>query len=171
MKFMLLLLVITNLTGTDLNLYRRLLDKSLNDESAAKQLFNQLKRVDGKDEPVLLGFRAMSEFMLCKHLLNPISRISHFNKGKGLLEAAIKKDTLNPELLYFRLSTQSNIPSLLRYKMNIAADKARLINYLKAGSVQPVKDRELYQRIRSYLLINPFCSLEEKAMIRNLQYD
>lgn len=171
MRLMLLLLFSLRLYSADLSVYRHLLDQSLRSEAAAERLFEQLKDVKEDDQPVLLGFRAMSEFMLCKHILNPVSRIGHFNKGRGLLETAISKDSLNPELRYFRLSTQSNVPSFLRYKVNITEDKLQLISFLQTDTGRAGPDKQLYQRIKAYLLINPYCSTEEKAMIKNLKHD
>lgn len=167
MKLMLLLFITMNLSAADLSAYRKLMDQSLEDEGASDRFYEQFKDVKEEREPVLVGFRAMSEFLLCKHMLNPLSQLSHFKKGRKLLEGAIKREPANPELLFFRLSTQSNLPGFLGYKMNINNDKLLLLKYVKAGL--PVgADQPLYSRIKAYLLINQYCSLEEKAMIKNL---
>lgn len=167
MKLMLLLYISMHLFATDLSAYRRMLDQSLEDEDAADRFYTQFKGVKEDSEPVMVGFRAMSEFMRCKHLLNPLSRLSHFNKGRKLLEAAIKRERLDPELIFFRLSTQSNVPALLNYKMNINEDKLLLLKYVKAG-VSVGTDKVLFNRIKAYLLVNQYCSSEEKAMIKSL---
>lgn len=163
----LLLLLFIYIVHPDLAAYRKQLDHSLEDKAAAKQFYEQMKNIKDTDEPVLTGFRAMSEFMLCKHLISPISKLSHFNRGRDLLEAAIKRNQKDPELLFFRLSTQSNVPSILGYSSNINEDKRSLIGYLKTGS-HPGQDKVLYKRIKDYLLINQHCSAEEKAMIKTL---
>jgi len=165
MKMLLLLLLGINFLATDLTAYRKLLDQSLEDEDASDRFYAQFKSLKEDREPILVGFKAMSEFMLCKHRNNPITQLNHFNKGRKLLESAIKRDNANPELLFFRLSTQSNIPSLLRYSMNIKNDKLALINYLKSNNGA---DQLLYSRIKSYLLINQYTTAEEKALIRKL---
>lgn len=166
MKLMLLLLIAINLSLTDLPAYRKLLDQSLEDEDASDRFYEQFKSVKEDREPVMVGFRAMSEFMLCKHKLNPLSKLSHFKKGRKLLEGAIKREPVNPELLFFRLSTQSNIPGFLGYKMNINKDKLVLLKYVKGG-LSGADDKALYNRIKAYLLTNQYCSVEEKAMIKN----
>jgi len=165
MKMLLLLLLGVNFLTTDLTAYRKLLDQSLEDEDASDRFYAQFKFLKEDREPILVGFKAMSEFMLCKHRNNPITQLNHFNKGRKLLESAIKRDNANPELLFFRLSTQSNIPSLLRYSMNIKNDKLALINYLKSKNGT---DQLLYSRIKAYLLINQYTTAEEKALIRKL---
>lgn len=168
MMLMLLLFTFFNRVDPDISKYRSLLDKALHDKKTAGQLYQQLKTVNENDAPVLLGFRAMSEFMLCKHLLNPISKLSHFNRGRDLLELAIKKGNNLAELHYFRLATQSNTPSILGYHGNTNYDKILLINYLKSNADHPSTDKVLYKRIRDYLLINQYCSAQEKAMIKSL---
>lgn len=167
MKLMLLFFITISLVGTDLSAYRKMLDQSLEDEDAADRFYAQFKSVKEDREPVMVGFRAMSEFMLCKHLLNPFSKLNHFNRGRKLLETAVKRDKLDPELLFFRLSTQSNIPPMLRYNININDDKLLLLKYVKGG-LSAAADQALYNRIKAYLLINQYCSPEEKAMIKNL---
>jgi len=168
MKAVLLLFVWLNIGNPDLSAYRKLLDGSFVSEKVAGQFYEQLKNVGEDDTPVLLGFRAMSEFMMSKHLVNPFSRISHFNRGRRLLERAIEKDHTSAELLFFRLATQSNAPSLLRYSSNISIDKLSLIRYLKADATQPHADKELHKRIKHYLLINQYCTTEEKTLIKTL---
>lgn len=165
MRLLLFLMIFSG--HPDLAVYRKQLDSSLKNKAAAKQFYEQMRSIKDNDEPVLLGFRAMSEFILCKQLLNPMSKLSHFNRGRDLLEAAIKRDQKDPELLFFRLSTQSNVPSILRYSSNINEDKLSLIGYLKTG-IHPGTDLILYKRIKNYLLINQHCSAEEKAMIKTL---
>lgn len=152
----------------DLQVYRKLLDQSVANKETANVFYAKLKSVSDDADPALLGFKAMSEFMLCKHLFNPVSRISHFNKGKSLLEKAIQRNSSDPELLYFRLSTQSNIPAMLRYNSNIKADKQFLLAYLKKGAGSDLEDDPVYQRIKSYLLINQYCTVQEKELIKNL---
>jgi len=167
MRFFLLLLCLP-FFKEDLSAYRKLLDHSLKDEATADRFYETLKTVKEDAEPVMVGFKAMSEFMLCNHLINPLSKLSHFKKGRRLLEGAIKRDPQHPELLFFRLSTQSSIPAMLKYKMNITEDKLALIRYLKTAAGQSAEDKVLHNRIKAYLLINQYCSAEEKAMIKKI---
>lgn len=146
--------------------YRKMLERSVDNKKVANEFYEQFKPIKEDDVPVLIGFKAMSEFMLCKHLLNPLSRLSHFNKGRDLLEEAIKREPASPELLFFRFTTQSTIPSLLNYSDKLKEDKLILINYLKQG--EAVKDKDLFQRVKAYMLINKYCSAAEKALIKNL---
>jgi len=167
MKFF-VLLIFLNMTGPDLSVYRKLMDYSVTDRQAADRFYEKLKNVKDNDAAILIGFRAMSEFMQSKHLINPISRLKHFNRGRKLLENALQKDKNSPELMLFRLITQSNVPSILNYNSNILADKAGLIAYLKRAAIHTDGDTDLHKRIRNYLLTNQHCSAEEKSMIKAL---
>lgn len=83
---------------------------------------------------------------MAKHYLNPISKLKTFNNGKKILESAIEKDKLNPELKFLRLSIQENSPSFLGYHNNIKEDKLFLIKCLPT-----ITDDELKKIITSYL--------------------
>ncbi len=168
MKGALLLLLFFNFALPDLNTCRDMLDHAVDDKAQALKFYKRLKVVDDGEQPVMVGFRAMSEFLMCKHLLNPFSRLSHFNKGKALLERAVKEDEGNVELLFFRLCTQTNVPAVLNYNSNIEGDKQALISYLLKHNQKVQPDPVLYKRIKTYLLMNKYCSVAEKAKIKML---
>ena len=152
----------------DIKLLRNLLNESTKSEKAATQLFEQTKNFDTENRPLLIGFKAMSEFMLCNHVSNVFSKLNHFNTGKKLLEDAIKKEQKNPELIYFRFITQTNVPSLLGYSNNIKDDKEFLIKYVKDNFSNANKDVDLYNRIKKYLLQCKVCGEMEKESIKKL---
>jgi hypothetical protein len=152
----------------DIKLLRKLLTESPNNEKTAELFFEQTKNFNETNVPLLKGFKAMSEFMLCKHLSNVFSKLNHFNTGKKLLEDAIKKELKNVELIYFRFTIQTNVPPLLAYSAKIKDDKQFLINYLKDNFSNANKDVDLYKRIKVYLLQNQACTQAEKENIKNL---
>jgi hypothetical protein len=143
------------------------LDQAANNKVKAQQFNDRFKQVTEAGQPVLVGFKAISELILCKHVFSPISKLSHFRKGRGLLEKAIAASPKNPELSYFRYTTQSNVPALLNYSGNIYQDKGVLINYLKSSGSKAA-DPDLYNRIRSYMLGSKYCTAEELKLIKTL---
>jgi hypothetical protein len=154
-------------TGTwNLVSLRLQLDQAANSKAMAEKLNDQLRNVNEKSLPILIGFKAISEMVMCKHLINPISKVSHFKKGRHLLETAISASPRNPELSFFRFTTQSNVPALLNYKSDLNSDKAVLINYLKLGGTKA--DPDLFKRIKAYMLGSKFCSAQEIRLIRSL---
>ncbi len=52
----------------------------------------------------------------------PPKKLTHFNKGKEMLEAFIHKNPKSIDARYLRVLTQSNCPSFLGYKKNIKED-------------------------------------------------
>lgn len=166
MNMILLFFLTFNFVSPDIITYRGMMDKAVENKTAALKFYAELKNVNENDIPVMVGFRGMSEFLLCKHLTNPFSRMSHFNKGKELLETAISRSKDNPELLLFRLTTQNSVPSILKYNNHISEDKTALIGYLKRTPANG--DVLLYQRVKKYLLSSKKCSAEEIALIKTL---
>ncbi len=147
---------------------RKQLDKAANDSKLADQFNARFKNQDeNKTAPVLLGFKAISEMIQAKHAFNPISKVSHFKKGKRLLELAIAKDPQHPELIFFRYTTQVNVPAMLNYSANLKADRQLLVIFLKADAKAP-KDPDLHKRIKKYLITDKPGSAAETEMLKNL---
>lgn len=165
---MILLFIMSFYALPDIGELRNKMDKSVASKTVAQAFFDQLQGVTENDKPLLVGFRAMSELLMAKHVLSPFSKLSHFKKGKNLLEAALKRDPLNPELIYFRFSTQSNVPAMLNYSDELEADKKKLISWLKENKSKLPADVTLHQRIKSFLIIDKHCSAAEKALLKTL---
>ncbi|GGC65996.1 hypothetical protein GCM10011387_19500 [Pedobacter quisquiliarum] len=154
--------------GTDLTEMRKQLDKAANDSKVADQFNDRFKDLNEKTAaPVLLGFKAISEMIQAKHAFSPISKVSHFKKGKRLLELAISKDPNNAELIFFRYTTQVNVPGMLNYSSNLKADRQLLVNFLKADAKAP-KDADLHRRIKKYLVSDKPGSATEVEMLKKL---
>jgi hypothetical protein len=161
-------LLFSTQAAIDVKLLRKLLSESPKNEKTAELFFEQTKNFNKANGALLLGFKAMSEFMLCNHVSNVFSKLNHFNTGKKLLEEVIKKESKNAELIYFRFTVQTNAPALLAYSARIKEDKQFLINYIKDNFSNANKDVDLYNRIRIYLLQCNACSQAEKENIKNL---
>jgi hypothetical protein len=146
----------------DLVSYRKLMDKAATDSDTAESLYSLCKKINVTDDPVHVGIRAMSEILMCKHVFNPVSKLSHFNRGKKLLDQAISRSKTAPELYFFRFATQSNVPSILKYSSNLDADKAILLKYLKSKPA----DKDLHQRVKTFMLNSKYCNSQEKEIIK-----
>lgn len=152
----------------DLGELRKQLDVAANDSKAADKFHERFETIDEKKaEPVLVGFKAISELILAKHAFNPMSKVSHFKKGKRMLETAVARDPKNAQIIFFRYTTQVNVPSMLNYSANVKEDRQLLINYLKADAKAP-KDADLHKRIKKYLLTEKPGTKAETEMIKNL---
>jgi hypothetical protein len=155
-------------SGSDLTEIRKQLDLAANDSKVAELFSARFKDLNEKTAaPVMLGFKAISEMIQAKHAFSLISKVSHFKKGKRLLELAISKNASNPELIFFRYTTQVNVPAMLNYSANVKADRQLLVNFLKADAKAP-KDVDLHNRIKKYLISDKPGSAAETEMLKKL---
>ncbi len=134
---------------------------SVNSEKAAKYFFNETQTIKENAAPVLLGYKAMSYFMMCNYSSDPLTKLGYFNEGKKLLGNAIEKESKNPELIYFRFSTQLNTPKILNYKNELNTDKAFLLEYLENNSSPSNSNKTLNSRIKEILIQSKLCSKDE----------
>jgi len=146
--------------------YRTLLEESVNSSSRANILYKETRKFNSSSPSVLLGFKAMSDLIMCNHVFSPLSKMSYFASGKNLLEDCIKKDPGNIELRFYRFSTQCNAPALLNYSANIKEDKNILLTFLKLNQNTP--DQDLYKRVKNFMLTSSSCSVTEKQLLQSL---
>lgn len=146
----------------DLSVIRGLYQKAAEQEWAAKKLL-QLTRDYDTTKPVLFAYKGAAHMMMAKHVFNPISKMSHFNKGKKIFTATITNAPSNLELRFLRFAVQSEAPGFLGYKENIDEDKRILIK-----GVTNIKDDQLKEMIADYMLSSKEVSDVEKAdLIKN----
>jgi hypothetical protein len=129
----------------------------------ADKLYNLVKNSDST-MPVLLGYKAMAEFMKCYHSFNPVNKLTYFYKGKSDLDKAILSAPNNIELRYLRITVQTNAPVFLNYRNQIPEDMQRLIQQLSVHDT----DAELNSMIRKYMLNCGCCSENEKEFFKTL---
>jgi hypothetical protein len=129
--------------------------------SEADRFYEMMKNADTK-QPLLLGYKAMAEFMKCYHSYNPVNKLSYFYKGKGNLDQAISLDPGNAELRYLRFTVQTNVPSFLGYKEKIDEDKQFLITHPEKFKA----DAALNAMICDYMIGSDYCSPSEKEVFR-----
>jgi len=125
---------------------RQIYMQALNEESACDYLLKSLGSVASRD-PSLTGYYGACMMVSAKYSNNPFKKLSLFNKGKEILESAIKNDFMNAELRFLRLGIQNNAPSFLGYNDSIEFDKLFLMN-----SQATLTDPDLKKLIRLYLV-------------------
>ena len=165
MKTLLLCLLLVTLprTADDLAQARKLFLASYSGKPAAETFYEAMK--GASTTPVMQGYRAVSQIMMCQHRRNPLTKLSWFNDGRHQLEAALASEPASTELHYLRYTIQTNIPGLLNYSGNLTEDKMLLLHYTTHAAPQEIKS-ELYNMVSSYLLRTPHTSDAEKAAVR-----
>lgn len=164
MKFVFILIMLmgssTANQETDLSVVRDLYIRAAEQETAGKKL---LEITEGytTQQPLFFGYKGAGHMMMAKHVINPFSKMSHFNKGKKISTAAIDRDPGNVELRFLRFSVQAEAPGFLGYKENLEEDKTLLLR-----EVNRIRHPGLQAMIRNYLLSSTAVSESEKEEIR-----
>lgn len=145
---------------SQLSVIRDLYQRAADQESAAKKMFELTQNYTVQD-PVLYAYKGAGHMMMAKHVINPFSKMSHFNKGKKIYSAAIAKAPRNLELRFLRFSVQAEAPGFLGYKQNIEEDKQLLVK-----GVKEIGDADLQKMIMDYLLKSKGVSKTEKEKLK-----
>lgn len=133
-------------TEPTLEQVRNLFFKAEKDESACQELIQLLAPYHEENNPLFLGYKGIATIILAKHVSNPFVKLSHFKKGKNMLEKSIEVAPERTELRYLRFAVQTNIPTFLGYHKNIQSDKAFLYK-----ETPKLKDEGLKRHIMDYL--------------------
>lgn len=90
-------------------------------EAMIKQLTNH------KNQPLHIAYLGAYQSIWANHVINPISKLSTFKKGKTNLENAISQDNNNIEIRFLRYSIQKNVPKFLNYYQALQADRIYIL--------------------------------------------
>ncbi len=166
MRLILLFIFIVSATAAianpDITELRELYYKAAMSKKSWKQLSKLLSPVDTKSPAVLVCYRGVSDMMEAKYLVSPWSKLKSFRSGKRLIEEAVRRDNKNPEIRFLRYSVQTNLPSFLDYKDDIASDRLFLI-----ANVGKIKDKVLKNNIIQYLTEIKACTEDEIKRLKN----
>lgn len=130
-------------------------------QKADAEKFEKLvAQIDTSAVPAFIGYKGVNEMIQAKYVLNPLTKLNKFNKGKSLLQLAVNLDTLNLETRFLRFSIQSNCPGFLNYSGQLMGDKKFLIDQL-----MDCNDEELKTMIYNYLITsNSLTAIEIKKL-------
>lgn len=110
-----------------INKVRLLYMEATKEKKACETLIRLLKSNNAKEKPLLLGYKGSATMIMARHVINPFTKLSHFKKGRNMLEKAIEADSDNVELRFLRYAVQTHAPSFLGYDRHIAGDKKFLL--------------------------------------------
>lgn len=149
MKRVLLILVVFSLFSFNASkeeiALRNLFYEASENEDASERLFKKMETVNLNSPAVKIGFKGLSYLIEAKHSYNPYIKLSFFNKGTDLIEAAIEKSPSDIELRFFRYIIQGNTPAFLGYKSNMEEDRNLITSKLKSSG-----DPDLQKRVEQY---------------------
>lgn len=138
---------------------QKLYYQAVENEDSTELLLKKTEFVNSSSSGILQGYKAMANMLTAQYAWFPTTKLDYFNKGKDLLNTAIKADSNNVELRFFRYSSQMEAPSLLNYNNHIKADKSFIIKHYATLSNPFVK-----KKIRDYMLWKCKCTEAEKKV-------
>lgn len=109
----------------DLERVRKNFGLAVADKAICETMLVELR----KDHPNSLNLAYLGGFQTiwAKHVFNPVTKMETFKKGKGNIDQAVKKDSLNVEIRFIRFSIQTNCPWFLPYHQQEKEDKSFLM--------------------------------------------
>ena len=129
--------------------FRGYLQKGESSEEVSKTLISKSKTAyETTKKPIYEAFWAVGNFFMAKHAVNPISKYSYFNKGKKILEDAVKKEPNSIEIRMMRYISQEKTPKFLGYNENMKSDKEFILKNYKNSD-----DENLVSFIKKYFKI------------------
>lgn len=142
---------------------RKQYEKAATSQKVAGELLRELEKVS-ENNPIYSGYAGAVNMIMAKFFINPISKLESFNKGKEMLERAIKDAPDDVELRFLRYTIQTNTPSFLGYSSELKTDKAFLI-----WRVDDITDKDLQQRVVSFLLANGNLNETESNILKSIK--
>lgn len=158
LKYILLLLIPILLQAEEWNMItiRNLYVKASESKENAEKFKSAVEGIQNPNQ-CIKGYIAAANMIEAKYAFSPYTKLSLFNKGKGLLETAIKNDPNHIELRFLRLGIQTNAPSFLGYSSQIQTDKSFILSKYVLQT-----DLDLKNRIKSFMLQPGICTEQEK---------
>ena len=149
-KFLLIFLMFCSfMNAQSLIEFRGYLQKGESSEEVSKTLISKSKTAyETTKKPIYEAFWAVGNFFMAKHAVNPISKYSYFNRGKKLLEGAVKKEPNSIEIRMMRYISQEKTPKFLGYNENMKSDKEFILKNYKNSD-----DENLVSFIKKYFKI------------------
>lgn len=107
--------------NVDIEYLRLNYEKAVADKDLCRKMMDGV--VNKIEEPIYLAYLGSLQAVWANHVINPLSKLSTFKKGKKNLEKAVKMRPKDIEIRFLRLSIQENAPAFLGYYQEIKADK------------------------------------------------
>ena len=109
------------------------------------------------DNNLALAYLGAFQIIRAKHFFNPFKKLKTFSEGKNNLEEAVRRAPDIVEIRFIRMSVQQEIPGILQYKSDIAADKEFILSHFHR-----ISDPELRHFIIGYMENAALLTPEEK---------
>ena len=139
---------------------RALYYKAPENKEATEKFLEVIEQVKQDTDPVIRCYKGMALMLKANYCLNPYHKFSYFNKGRALVDQAVKQSPQNLEIRFLRFCAQTNAPSFLGYNDDINTDKATILK-----SWHTLSDHDLKMKIKQYLVESGYCSKDERSIL------
>ena len=129
MKKIIIFILLANINyvfSQDVKHIRELYLTSYNNKSTCDSLSSYLNLFDKKNNTID-AYIGANNLLISKFSKNIVKKFKYFEKGKKLIEQAIKNDPKNIEIIFIRYLNQINCPWFLNYNQNLGEDRDFLI--------------------------------------------
>jgi hypothetical protein len=147
--FFVLMVISRTIFAYDIHTVRNLFYAAADNSTNVAAFISYMEKLNEQNKPEVKAYYGMGYLLMAKYAFNPYSKLSNFNKGKELLEAAIQADSKNAELRFLRLSVQTHAPFFLNYANKVREDE-QLIRII----YPTLKDDDLRERIKIFFKEN-----------------
>ena len=135
---------ILNANAVNLEIIRKNYLVAVKDKNICSSMIHQLE--NNPESNVHLAYLGAFQTIWAKHILNPINKLSTFNKGKENIDKAAKLSPNNVEIVFIRHSIQKNCPGFLGYRDNLKEDEKFLLknrNSITSATLKNMVDKIL----------------------------
>ena len=126
--------------GNDIEKIREIYFFSEKDENICDSISLLLKGMDTENN-LVLAYRGANTLLYCTKTNNVFKKFSYFEKGKYMIEQAIKNEPKNVEIAFLRYINQKNTPWYLNYKKNIKEDYKFIIQNISIINDQKFRNK------------------------------
>ncbi|WP_205502026.1 hypothetical protein [Rufibacter psychrotolerans] len=136
------------------------------DENVAKRFMTLMDKYQGND-PLKLGYKAVSHAIMAKHVWSPMSKLRYLRQSADVFDRAVALDRTDPEVRFLRFSIENYIPRYLNMSPNLEEDKkvfmAAILKHPRSGiSAETVKI------MRDFLLRKDLLTEQERKQVEKL---
>jgi hypothetical protein len=160
-------LIIPSLHASDsryaISQLRSLYPKASQEESTGRKFYEQMAAYKGS-EPVVLGYKAVSEALMAKFVWSPYQKIKHVRNSGKIFQEALSQHPRHPEVRFLRYTVEYSVPRYLKMSEHLAEDRDLIADHLLRFPESGV-DPEGFRLMSAFMLKENHLSAAEKAVI------
>jgi hypothetical protein len=135
------------------------------DEALSQKFYQQMATYRGND-PVVLGYKAVSEAIQAKYVWSPYNKLRHVRNAKKIFQLALSKHPYHPEVRFLRYTMEYSIPKYLKMSEHLEEDRRLIVENLLRYPASDI-DREGFNLMRDFMIAGDHLASFEKEKLKN----